>query len=104
MTHDSPSHTEPAPADPDLKSTILDFTPVVLEWLRANGRSPLTQRHFIHVLSVMGSVGRVAMDAAVNGVTTLRVLRGGSVSVTDIPSIAPFPHLLRCDFSATFQR
>lgn len=104
MTHDSPSHTEPNPADPDFTGTILGFPPVPLERLRANGRSPLAQRHFVQALSVMGGVGRAAMDAAVNGVTTLRVLCGGSVSVTDIPSIAPFPHLLRCDFSVTFQR
>jgi hypothetical protein len=104
MTHDSPSHTEPAPADPDLKGTILDFTSVPLEWVRGNGRSPMMQRRFFLALSVMRSVGQSVMDAAINGFNTLRVLRTGSVSAANIPSIAPFPHPLRCDFSVTFQR
>jgi hypothetical protein len=63
MTNESPSPAEPDPPepdfmDPDLSGTILNFTPVPLERVRANGWSPLVQRRFIHALSVMGSVGR----------------------------------------------
>jgi hypothetical protein len=128
MTDDSA-----APLDPDLSGTIIDFTPVPLERVRSNGWTPLTQRRFIHALSVMGSVGAAAravgmgrvsayrlreralvcggcaesfaiawdraigegksrqygyaMERAINGVTTVRVLRGGSISVTGGPDI-----------------
>jgi hypothetical protein len=51
MTNDSPDLHEP-----DLTATIFDFTPVPLQRNRANGWTPLTQRRFIHALSVMGSV------------------------------------------------
>lgn len=138
MTYDSPIPVEPIPPepdplDPDLSGTILDFTPVPLERVRANGWSPLTQRRFIYALSVMGSVGQAAravgmgrvsayrsrdralemggdaesfvavwdkaidlgksqqygaaMEAAINGVTTVRVLRGGAVTVTGGPDM-----------------
>ena len=141
MTTDSPNHTEPDRSesnfmDPNLKGTILDFTPVALERVRANSWSPLTQRRFIHALSVMGSVGQaaravgmgrvsayrlleregaesfaaawdnaiglgrsqqysVAMDAAINGVTTVRVLRGGSVTVSGGPDMGVIRSVLR---------
>ncbi len=141
MTHNSPNPTEPNPHNPDLTGTILDFTPVALERVRANGWSPPVQRRFIHALSVMGSVGQaaravgmgrvsayrlrkralavgggaesfaaawdnaidlgrsrqygVAMDAAINGVTTVRVLRGGSVSVTGGPNMSIIRSVLR---------
>ena len=141
MTHNSPNPTEPNPHNPDLTGTILDFTPVPLERVRANGWSPLAQRRFIHALSVMGSVGQaaravgmgrvsayrlreralalgggaesfaaawdqaidlgrsrqygVAMDAAINGVTTVRVLRGGSVSVMGGPDMSIIRSVLR---------
>jgi hypothetical protein len=146
MTNDSPSPAEtnppePDPLDPDLSGTIIDFTPVPLERVRANGWSPLVQRRFIYALSVMGSVGQAAravgmgrvsayrlreralaigggaesfaaawdnaiglgrtqqygaaMDAAINGVTTVRVLRGGSVSVTGGPDMAIIRSALR---------
>lgn len=141
MTHDSPNPTEPNPHNPDLTGTILNFTPVPLERVRANGWSPLAQRRFIHALSVMGSVAQaaravgmgrvsayrlreralamgggaesfaaawdqaiglgrtrqysVAMDAVINGVTTVRVLRGGSVSVTGGPDMSIIRSVLR---------
>ena len=141
MTHNSPNPAEPHAANPDFKGTILDFTPVPLERVRANGWTPLAQRRFIHALSVMGSVGQaaravgmgrvsayrlreralamgggaesfaaawdqaidlgrsrqygVAMDAAINGVTTVRVLRGGSVSVTGGPDMSIIRSVLR---------
>ncbi len=141
MTTDSPNHTEPDRSesnfmDPDLKGTILDFTPVPLERVRGNGWSPLMQRRFIHALSVMGSVGQAAravgmgrvsayrlleregaesfaaawdnaiglgrsqqysaaMDAAINGVTTVRVLRGGSVTVSGGPDMGVIRSVLR---------
>ena len=141
MTHNSPNPTEPNPHNPDLTGTILDFTPVPLERVRAKGWSPLAQRRFIHALSVMGSVGQaaravgmgrvsayrlreralalgggaesfaaawdqaidlgrsrqygVAMDAAINGVTTVRVLRGGSVSVMGGPDMSIIRSVLR---------
>lgn len=129
MTDDTPD-----PLYPDLTDTILDFTPVPFERARSNGWSPLTQRRFIHALSVMGSVGAAAravgmgrvsayrlrerslvagggadsfaaawdravgegksrqygfaMEQAINGVTTVRILRGGSVSVTGGPAMS----------------
>jgi hypothetical protein len=143
MTHDSPNPAEPAPTEPDFTEpdTILDFTPVPLERVRANGWSPLMQRRFIEALSVMGSVGQAAravgmgrvsayrlrdralamggdgagfvrawnnaiglgrsmqfgaaMDRAINGVTTVRVLRGGSVSVTGGPDMSIIRSVLR---------
>ena len=131
MTNDSPD-----PLDPDLTGTIMEFTPVSLERLRANGWSPPVQRRFIHALSVMGSVGAaaravgmgrvsayrlreregaesfaaawdraislgrtrqysVAMEAVLNGVTTIRVLRGGSISVTGGPDMSVVRSVLR---------
>jgi hypothetical protein len=130
------TNNAPEPVEPELTGTILDFTPVPLERVRANGWTVLAQRRFIHALSVMGSVGAaaravgigrvsayrlreregaesfaaawdnaiglgrsqqysVAMDAAMNGVTTVRVLRGGSVSVTGGPDISVIRGVLR---------
>jgi len=128
-----PPPDPPFPHDPDLSGTMLDFTPVPMERVRADGWTPLAQRRFIFALSVMGSVGPAAraagmgrgsayrlreraeilggealrfvaawdvaiglgrtrqygaaMDAAVNGVTTVRVLRGGSVTLTGGPDM-----------------
>ena len=122
------AHESPNPHDPDLSGTILDFTPVPMERRRSNGWSALTQRRFIHALSVMGSVGpacravgmgRVSayrlrerdgaesfaaawdfaihegkmlqygyiMERALNGVTTVRISRGGSVLVEGGPDM-----------------
>lgn len=66
MTTSSPNPTDAA--DPDLSDTILDFTPVPLERVRAKGWSPLAQRRFIHALSVMGSVGQAARAVGMAGV------------------------------------
>ena len=140
MTSDSPepvsAFAEAMADNADLTGTIIDFTPVPLERIRANGWTPINQRRFIHALSVMGSVGAavravgisrvsayrlrerdgadsfaaawdnaiglgrtrqysVAMEAAVNGVTTVRVLRGGSVSVTGGPDMGVIRSVLR---------
>ena len=145
MTHDS---LNPGPffandmADTlDRSGTILDFTPVPRARTRVNGWSPLTQRRFIHALSVMGAVGAaaravgmgrvsayrlraraikigsdaesfaaawdnaiscgrirqycVAMEAALNGVTTVSIRRGGSVSVTGGPDMRVIRSALR---------
>ena len=138
MTNDAPN-----PLEPDLTGTIFDFTPVPFERARSNGWSPLTQRRFIHALSVMGSVGAAAravgmgrvsayrlreralaaggsaksfavawdraigegksrqygyaMERAINGVTTVRVLRGGSVAVTGGPDMGLVRSAMRAE-------
>jgi hypothetical protein len=118
----------PNPREPDFSNTVFEFTPGPMARNRANGWTPLTQRRFIHALSVMGSVGAaakavgmgrvlayrlleregaesfaaawanamhhgrwrqygVAMTQAINGVTTIHVQRGGSITVRGGPDM-----------------
>jgi hypothetical protein len=134
--HPSSACADASAYAPDITGTILDFTPVPLARVRADGWSVLAQRRFIHALSVMGSVGAAAravgmgrvsayrlrerdgaesfacawdraiglgrsqqydaaMEVALNGVTTVRVLRGGSVSVTGGPDVSIIRAALR---------
>ena len=107
----APSPTSPAaapaaaPAADALTGTIFDFTPVPMARVRADGWTPTTQRRFIQALALGGEAlgfvrawdaavdeGRsrqfdVLMDRAINGVTTIRILRSGAVTVAGGPDV-----------------
>jgi len=114
---------EPSPSPPSallLADSCLAFVPVPQQRHRADGWTPDTQARFIRALEAVGSVGKAARavgmgrasayrlrdrpgsasfaaswDRAINGVTTVRVLKGGAIEVSGGPDMAVVHAALR---------
>lgn len=95
----------PPPSPPSLLSdSLLAFTAVPQQRRRADGWTPETQASFAAAWDRAISTGRmhqygIAMDRALNGVTIVRVLKGGAVDVSGGPDMAIVHAALRDEAS-----